>query len=264
MNIEKIAILIKEKRKAKNLTQAELAAILGVTEKAISRWETGRGTPDISLLIPLSEALDVSVLEILNGETVKDENKAVVEIIKTKNKTIKLLKYISLFIINFLLVLAVLMIIYSYLIAPKYESSPKKRMFTILSDSMETNLHVNDTIIYDKKPISAVKKDDIVIYYYPDTSIKTVHRVMDITNKNSEIALITKGDNNLDVDTYYVTKDIYLGIYNHKLSKFNKLFLSGNLRVSTNTGDFFWFMIIIIMSISYLDILQIINKYKNK
>lgn len=264
MNIEKIAILIKEKRKAKNLTQAELAAILGVTEKAISRWETGRGTPDISLLIPLSEALDVSVLEILNGETVKDENKAIVEIIKSKNKVIKVWKYISLFIINIILALAILIIIYSYLIAPNYENNPKKGMFTILSASMEPNLNINDTIIYDKKPINDVKKDDIVIYYFPNTSIKTVHRVMDITNENNEIALMTKGDNNLDANTYYVTKDIYLGIYNHKLSKFNKLFLSGNLRVSTNTGDFFWFIIIIIMSIVYLDILQIINKYKNK
>ena len=68
MDIEKISNLIKTKRKEKNLTQEELAEILNVTEKAISRWETGRGTPDISLLIPLSKALDLDVSDLLNGE----------------------------------------------------------------------------------------------------------------------------------------------------------------------------------------------------
>ncbi len=47
MDLEKIANLIKEKRKEKNLTQVELAEKLYVTEKAISRWETGRGCPDV-------------------------------------------------------------------------------------------------------------------------------------------------------------------------------------------------------------------------
>ena len=59
MDIEKISNLIKTKRKDRKLTQEELANKLGVTEKAISRWETGRGTPDISLLIPLSKELKI-------------------------------------------------------------------------------------------------------------------------------------------------------------------------------------------------------------
>ena len=59
-------------------------------------------------------------------------------------------------------------------------------------------------------------------------------------------------------------KDNYLGIYDHKLAKLNKLFLSGNLRISTNKNDIFWFIIIIIISIVHLDVLQIINIYKNK
>ena len=88
MNIEKISNLIKTKRKEKNLTQQELAEKLNVTEKAISRWETGRGTPDISLLIPLSKELGLSTNELLNGEeniekivNYIDNNK------KQKNKT---------------------------------------------------------------------------------------------------------------------------------------------------------------------------------
>ncbi len=82
MDLEKIANLIKTKRKEKNLTQEELAKKLNVTEKAISRWETGRGTPDISLLLPLSKELGVSVSEILSGKEDKKSNENIKEIIE--------------------------------------------------------------------------------------------------------------------------------------------------------------------------------------
>ena len=68
MNLNKISNFIKTKRKELGLTQEELAQKLFVTEKAISRWETGRGTPDISLLIPLAKILKINVSELLNGE----------------------------------------------------------------------------------------------------------------------------------------------------------------------------------------------------
>ena len=73
VEINKIANFIKKRRKELGMTQVELADKLFVTEKAVSRWETGRGTPDISLLIPLSKVLDVSVSEILNGEESKSD-----------------------------------------------------------------------------------------------------------------------------------------------------------------------------------------------
>ena len=73
MELKKIANFIKKKRKELGITQAELADKLFVTEKAISRWETGRGTPDISLLIPLSKELGVNVSELLNGEDSKND-----------------------------------------------------------------------------------------------------------------------------------------------------------------------------------------------
>jgi transcriptional regulator with XRE-family HTH domain len=52
-------------RKEKNMTQADLASIIGVTDKAVSRWERGIGFPDINTLEPLSSALDISVLELM-------------------------------------------------------------------------------------------------------------------------------------------------------------------------------------------------------
>ena len=73
VEIKKIANFIKKRRKELGMTQVELADKLFVTEKAVSRWETGRGTPDISLLIPLSKVLGVSVSELLNGEESKSD-----------------------------------------------------------------------------------------------------------------------------------------------------------------------------------------------
>lgn len=75
MDSKIIGEFIKKQRTVKNLTQKQLAEKLGVTDKAISRWETGKGVPDVSLLIPLSNALEVSVHEILLGEKIEEEQK---------------------------------------------------------------------------------------------------------------------------------------------------------------------------------------------
>lgn len=82
MNEEKVGKFISELRKDMNLTQNDLAKKLNVTDKAVSRWETGKGFPDISLLIPLSEVLGISVNELLSGERIK-EDKMVEDKIKT-------------------------------------------------------------------------------------------------------------------------------------------------------------------------------------
>ena len=59
---------IKVLREKRSLTQRALAEAVGVTDKAISKWESGRGLPDISLVEPLAAALGVSVAELLTGE----------------------------------------------------------------------------------------------------------------------------------------------------------------------------------------------------
>ena len=75
MDSKIIGEFIKEQRILKQFTQKQLAEKLGVTDKAISRWETGKGIPDVSLLIPLSNVLEVSVNEILLGEKIEEEKK---------------------------------------------------------------------------------------------------------------------------------------------------------------------------------------------
>lgn len=64
MDCEKIGNFIRQNRNAKKLTQKQLADKLCVTDRAVSRWERGVGTPDISLLVALGEILGVSVNEI--------------------------------------------------------------------------------------------------------------------------------------------------------------------------------------------------------
>lgn len=65
---------IKELREKQGLTQAQLAERLAVSDKAVSKWETGAGYPDITLLEPIAGALRVSVAELLAGAAVKNAN----------------------------------------------------------------------------------------------------------------------------------------------------------------------------------------------
>ena len=67
---------IKRFREEKCLTQAQLAQIIGVSDKAVSKWETGRGLPDISLVEPLAKTLGVSVPELMNGEQILNKNRS--------------------------------------------------------------------------------------------------------------------------------------------------------------------------------------------
>ncbi len=63
-------------REKKNDTQKQLAERLGVSEKTISKWETEKGLPDISLLEPLAKELQISVAELMNGECLENRNKS--------------------------------------------------------------------------------------------------------------------------------------------------------------------------------------------
>ena len=66
--------VIRKLRESKNMTQEELAEKIYVTGKAVSKWENGQGFPDISLIEPLSKALDISVIELLSGEHIFNKN----------------------------------------------------------------------------------------------------------------------------------------------------------------------------------------------
>ena len=83
MDQQKTGRFLKELRKAKNLTQEQLAERLNISGRTVSRWETGNNMPDISLLVELAELYDVSIPEIIDGErkseTMEREVKEVAE-----------------------------------------------------------------------------------------------------------------------------------------------------------------------------------------
>ena len=74
MNTYVTGVTIKQLRENRQMTQAELAEYLGVSGKTVSKWETGKGLPDISLLQPLSQALGISVIELMNGQQIVNGN----------------------------------------------------------------------------------------------------------------------------------------------------------------------------------------------
>ena len=115
MNQEKTGKFILKLRKEKNMTQKELANKIGVTDRAISKWENGRGLPDLSLMKPLCDELGISINELISGERIDkieyqdkfDENVldtidySQKQIKKTRNKYAVILGIIILFLIVF-------------------------------------------------------------------------------------------------------------------------------------------------------------------
>lgn len=112
MDYEKIGLFIQNRRKELKMTQKELALKLNITDKAVSKWERGLGCPDVSLLGELSEALEVGIGEILNGEfneTLKDNSEFIKNAVdyskniteKNITENIKKILYMVLILITF-------------------------------------------------------------------------------------------------------------------------------------------------------------------
>lgn len=113
MNQERIGKFIATVRKKQNLTQAELAEKLGITYKAVSKWECGKGLPDASIMLELCKILHITVNDLLSGEKLKQneyQNKSEENIVNTIDySTKKITKYnhvISLILIIFGLFIA--------------------------------------------------------------------------------------------------------------------------------------------------------------
>lgn len=126
MDQVKIGKFISEARRKKNITQKEMAEKLGVTDKTVSRWENGHYLPDISLWKELCEILDISILDLMNGEQ-KERNKKEMEesifnTIKTTDKKFKKMKKRTIIII-----FVSILIIIGTIIAAIYEINQRKK-----------------------------------------------------------------------------------------------------------------------------------------
>ncbi len=146
MDNKKTGRFISQRRKELNLTQKQLAEKLNVTDKAVSKWETGNGAPDIALLSSLSKILDVTVIEILDGEqtenTCKDlqTEKIVIESLK-KAKKVQIRTIISVF--------ATLLILFTLVNAVTYAYWGNRHKILYDVDAVFVHQHENDANIYD-------------------------------------------------------------------------------------------------------------------
>ena len=100
MNNIIIGKFIAKCRKEKSFTQAQLAEMLNITDRAVSKWETGRSMPDVSIMLELCKVLNISVNELLNGERLnmneynEKAEKLLIEMAREEEKnTKKLLMY---------------------------------------------------------------------------------------------------------------------------------------------------------------------------
>ena len=118
MDKERTGQLITELRKEKGLTQKQLAEALNVTDKAVSKWERGLSFPDISMLEPISQTLDISIMELLAGErkgedeplTREEAQQVVKEAVERIDEVIRHVRDRSRLLVIILIVLVLLMI----------------------------------------------------------------------------------------------------------------------------------------------------------
>ena len=126
MDQVKIGKFIAERRKSVNLTQMQLAEMLSITDRAISKWETGKSLPDSSVMLQLCDILKITVNDLLSGEVVSMENyqekndEMLIEMIKEKEEKDKMLLRAELIIgiVSFLpLLLATIFVAYNQSLA---------------------------------------------------------------------------------------------------------------------------------------------------
>lgn len=200
MNQEKIGKFIAKKRKEKELTQIQLAEKLGVSDRSVSNWENGKNMPDISLFPIISKELDITINDLMSGETVETEEyqqKFEENIIYTIDNRLKkenrLLKIIllALFFIFFTLVMYVS--IESIYMKFTIDSYP------LIQKNYYDDIQVNDNQSFERTIYSY---GFYVKYYY--------------NSKNIDNPMIINNDiNHMKKDFEITRKDFYL--YNGQL-----------------------------------------------
>ena len=194
MDLEKIGKFIAESRKAKNITQQELAEKLGVSDRTIGNWETGRNMPDVSLFKPLCSELDITLNDLLSGEKVQEKEEKekfeenIVKTIDYSNKKVKRIKIVYLsggIIIS--LILSILMILFGIDVIRMRNNEPV--LFSTWGFKYAPPINIDDVNIASVIKNYLTTEDEKNNYYEGEKSFVAMH-----------IYLITEDLNN----RYYV------------------------------------------------------------
>ena len=228
MNQEKIGKLIKKVRKDKSLTQQDLADLLNLSPKTISKWECGKGCPDISILNELCNILGISVTELLNGELgLKDDNNATItESIKYYNNRFK--RRLIVILLITLLILSPFIIL-SIGELGKFKNLPSYTTIIINNKTMNLFSLLES---YDYKEIETLLNDNV------DISNRELEKysIKEFINrlKTLEDIGVVFEDINYDNSSYGDT--VY---YNISISYQNVLYeLNYNMRYDKETGKY--------------------------
>ena len=171
MDQEKIGKFIAKCRKAKKITQSELAEQLGVTNRSVSNWENGKNMPDLSLFKPLCEILEITINELLSGEKLKKEEyqekfeENFISVLSNVNeKNTKLKKILILLPLIFILIITLLTLFINNKVILNYN---KDKMYIEENDNSLVFTNKDTCTIYSGniKEYSTTYKNDLGIIF---------------------------------------------------------------------------------------------------
>ena len=203
MNQEKIGKFIAKCRKDKNLTQGELADKLNISNKAISKWETGRGMPDASIMLELCAYLGITVNELLSGEKLEEEeykekaNENIINIAKEseKNKKVK----------NKIIIFLTIVIVFSILL--------------LITNIIYRNFEI--TLEYDNRLIKCETNNEDIICSFNGISLVTLYS--EYINIDGETLIFINGKMLLQnkIKSHYESWDSMAELNNGNNTSFN-------------------------------------------
>lgn len=213
MNQEKIGNFIKERRKQKNLTQEELAELLGVNNRSISRWENAKCMPDISLLKDLSKILGVTINDLISGEVVDKNNyqetfeENVVNLVDLKCKRIPLFKIL---LSSVLIAILLIFIIFSclYYLGNNYCIDDYNENMYVEKNVNDLNFTLHNENVGEIDAILRKVGDSNIIFIQQKYSI--IEKLQFLGDKPTYAStLIPISINELDkIKVYYTTYDL--------------------------------------------------------
>ena len=192
MNTEKTGRFIADLRKEKNLTQRELADLLHVSDKAVSRWETGRGFPDISSLEDIAAVLDTSTAEILRGEKIEQamDDEAVKELTRSSVSLVQELlqkRSIQSLLTGFLVSLILFVLAVVHLNSPVWIQDP--------GDALQVEeLSDGRVVAVVNCPVSGWDLQDVDFEGHKETFFSCYETVLDRWTGRSRAQMILLGD----------------------------------------------------------------------
>lgn len=226
MDQKRTGAFIAQCRKEKGLTQMQLAELLGITSQAVSKWENGRGMPDVSLLQPLCDVLCISLNELFSGEHISEEEykgkaeENITRLFKEKQIAgLKPVKYLFSVCANVALLVAVIELAVG-LVGNLFSSTIWKPMLINVFVWLALFLASTGKLVYDRKKLKSLKDSGVCTDSEIEDMIPAAWiRVGNYTSGRIVCRFIYEGKEYRAVSNYYVLtpfmrkEDLYANVY---------------------------------------------------